>query len=188
MASPGSALSAVASRNIIRPGANLARAAQETLTDPRRAEGKYPFQWLYPGPNSQMAVPNGSIAIPGFNAPATSAQAQIFSYQVPEGMRFRATGILMNAFASDWNPGSGQLLFSFIVQYSTGPRNVEFLSNLAFPLGSTFLPWPLEGRIEFAPLDVLEVVLTNKGISAPNAADYAYAAINGYTYPNSENA
>lgn len=189
MSAPGSALSARAAGKIIRPGAGLIAAAQP-LASPKRAEGVYPFQWNYPGPNSRIAMPNGAVAIPAIEAPATSATANIFAqpYQVPEGYRMVLTDVLFNAFAQDWTPGSGQLTFTLVVVYSTGPRNVEFLQNVAFPLGLNGYPFPLRGRLEFAPLDVLQVVLTNTGIPTPAAADYAVAVLNGFTYPTTESA
>lgn len=174
--------------SIIRPGAALIRAAQETLASPEHAEGLWPFQWLYPGPNSRMALPNGAVAIPPILTPATTAQAVVFEYQVPEGFRFSLRGVTMNAFAADWNPGSGQISFTLLVKYSTGPRNVEFLSATSIGIGTFEKPYPLEGRLEFAPLDVLQVVVTNNSISTPAAADFAYAILQGFTYPNSESA
>lgn len=184
--SSGAALSSFASRTIIKPGANLAMAAQETLTDPRRAEGKYPFQWLYPGPNSRPVIQNGAVAIPAIGSGQSSASATILEYMVPEGYRFVLTDLVMNAFASDWNPASGQLAFTLVVQYSTGPRNVEFLTNVLFGMGTNQLPWPIRGRLEFHPLDVLQINLLNTGLATPGTNDFGYGALNGFTYPNSE--
>lgn len=189
--SAGAALSSIASGKqsgqIIRPGAQLARAAQ-ALADPARAEGRYPFQWLYPGPNSAPAMPSRSIALPGIIAPATTGQGTILTYEVPEGYKFVLTDILFNAFASDWNPGSGQLTFTLQVLYSTGPRNVEFLQNIPFAWGFQGYPWPIKGRLEFNSLDVLALLVTNSGIPTPGPNDYAYGALNGFTYPAFESA
>jgi hypothetical protein len=184
--SAGAALSSFASRQMIRPGAELARAAQETLTDPRRAEGKWPFQWDFPGPESRPVMQNGSVAIPPIPSGGTSASGIILQYTVPEGYRFRLKEVVMNAFSGDWQQGSGQLLFTLQVLYSTGPRNVDFLTNVAFGLGSGQIPWPIHGRLEFDPRDVLQMNINNFGIPAPAAADFAYGALNGFVYPNSE--
>jgi len=190
IAGPGANLARMAGGKILRPGPALIQAARP-LASPKRAEGVYPFQWNYPGPNSRMAAPNGSVAIPQIVAPATSATAQILpngGYQVPEGYRLVLTDILLGAFAADWAQGSGQLSFTLVVVYSTGPRNVEFLQNITIPWGFQGYPFPLRGRLEFAPLDVLQVVLTNTGIPTPAASDYAYAVLNGFTYPTTESA
>lgn len=181
------ALSNIAKGQILRPGASLARAAQLTLADPRRAEGLYPFQWLYPGPNSRMALPNDSVAIPPL-VDTTPVTAVVMTYEVPNGYRFVLKGVTMNAFAQDWNQGSGDLTFTLLVKFSTGPRNVEFLASSKIPLGTSERPYPLEGRLEFAPLDVLQVLVTNNNIGTPNPADYAYAILQGFTYPQTESA
>lgn len=183
------ALSNLPKGSILRPGAALTRAAQLTLATKQRAEGEFPYQWLYPGPNSRMALPNGAVAIPAIVAPGTPVSAVVLEYQVPEGFRSVLRGLTMNAFtASDWNPGSGQITFTLLVKYSTGPRNVEFLATTPIPLGTFERPYPLEGRLEFAPLDVLQVAVTNNSIDTPNPADYAYAILQMFTYPNSESA
>jgi len=186
--SAGAALSSIASRTIIRPGAELARAAQETLTDPRRAEGKWPFQWLYPGPNSRTVNRNAAIAIPQIPSGDTSAAATILAYTVPEGYRFVLKKLIMNAFASDWAQGSGPLLFTLTVIYSTGPRNVEDFTDVSFGFGNGQIPYEIEGRLEFDPLDVLQINLTNSGITTPAASDFAYGLLGGFIYPNSESA
>ncbi len=183
----GAQLTAMAkgSGSIIRPGSQLTRAAQ-ALVDPQRALGKFEYQWLYPGPNAQMALPNGSIAIPQIISPALTALGTVLSYEVPDGMRFIMRGLTMNAFAADWTPGSGQLLFTMRVVFATGPRNVEFVQNMAFPLGTFERPWPFECPIQLAPRDVAEVLVTNVGLPTPGANDFAYALLNGFTAPQSE--
>lgn len=188
---PGARLRAMAAPDIVKPGASLIRAAQP-LADPRRALGVYPYQWNDPGPHSRMACANtaAAVPVPQIVGPATSATAILASYEVPDGYRFVLTDILMRANSTLegglWVPGSGTLLFTLQVLFSTGPRNVEFLTNLPFGMGSQERPWPLRGRLEFGPLEVLEVILTNTGIGTPGANDFAYAALNGFTYPNSE--
>lgn len=185
----GAALTAAARgpQQIIKPGASLIRAAQP-LSDPRRAEGKFPYQWLYPGPNSRMVCANTAapVPIPPIVTPGTPVSAILASYEVPDGFRFVLTDILMQANATDWVPGSGTLTFTAQVVFSTGPRNVQFLANLPFGLGSTERPWPLHGRLEFEPLAVVEIFVTNSGIATPGPNDFAYAALNGFIYPNSE--
>ena len=180
-------------KSIVQPGASLSAAARP-LSVPHRVEGKYPFQWLYPGPNSRMARPSGIVAIPGITAPATNALATVMKYEVPEGFRFVLEGVLMGTNATGYSPGQGLLLFTLQVEYSTGPRGVEFLTNLDFPTGKFVTVAgafeaqcaDLVGRIEFAPLDVLEVVVNNQGLNAPAATDVAIGVLQGFLYPNSE--
>ena len=189
--------------SIIKPGASLAEAARP-LAGTKRSEGKFPYQWLYEGPNAKFAFPNGIIPVPPITPPATQNLAQVvMSFQVPEGYRFTLSGILMATNSALYFPGQGLLSFSLVAVYSTGPRNVEYLSNLDFPVGEfTALPGsmktrtqPLRQRLEFAPLDVLQIQVSNNpnnvvggGIPTPNPTDVVIGILEGYTYPNSENA
>ena len=189
--------------SIIKPGASLAEAARP-LAGTKRSEGKYPYQWLYEGPNAKFAFPSGIIPLGGFTAPATQNLNQVvMSFQVPEGYRFTLTGILMATNSALYSPGQGLLNFSLVAVYSTGPRNVEYLSNLDFPVGQ-FCSLPgnmvsitqqLRQRLEFSPLDVLQIQVSNNpanvangGISTPAATDVVLGILEGFTYPNSENA
>jgi hypothetical protein len=182
-------------KSIVTPGASLSAAARP-LSQPHRVEGKYPFQWLYPGPNSRMARPSGIIGVPPIVAPAASATGVVMTYEVPEGYRFVLEAILMSTNAVGYGPGQGLMSFTLQVKYSTGPRGVEFLSNLDYPTGKfVTLPndyetelAPLVGRLEFAPLDVLEIIVVNTGIPLPDATDVAIGILRGFTYPNSESA
>lgn len=185
---------------IIKPGAALAAAARP-LSQPHRAEGKYPFQWLYEGPNAKFALPNGIIPLPAINAPATQATAVVMSFIVPEGYRFVVSDILMATNSTTYSPGLGLLNFSMVVVYSTGPRVVEYLGNLDFCLGE-FETGPgimktklqhLRQRLEFAPLDQIEIQVVNNpgntpggGIPAPAATDVVIGILGGFTYPNGE--
>jgi len=190
MSSPSQNLAAAA-RRVIAPGRELIRAAQP-LADPKRALGRFQYQWLDPGPNSRMVMANGSVALPDLTSGSVTVDIFSSPYTVPEGWRFVLTGIAIGAFASDWVPGSGQLTFTLVVQYSTGPRNVEWLQNMVFGLGTVFngsvLTEKIDGRLEFEPLAVLQPQVTNSGIGTPNPNDYAFCVLRGFEYPNPESA
>ena len=189
--------------SIVQPGASLIAAAQP-LASPKRALGKYDSQWLFPGPNSKFAFPNGIIPLPPILAPATQVLgASVMQYQVPEGYRFVLDGILMATNSSLYFPGTGLLNFSLVVVYSTGPRNVEYLGNLDFCVGEfVALPGnmktitqPLRQRLEFSPLDVLQIQVSNNpantaggGIPIPGATDVVIGILEGFTYPQGESA
>ena len=49
-------------RSIIQPGASLIEAAQP-LASPKRALGRYEYQWLCPGPNAKFTFPSGIIPL-----------------------------------------------------------------------------------------------------------------------------
>ena len=179
--------------SIVKPGASLSAAARP-LSTPHRVEGKYPFQWLYEGPNAKFARPSGIVSLLPIVAPAVSVQQVVMTYGVPEGYRFVMTDILMSTNAAGYSPGQGLMLFSLNVKYSTGPRGVEFFTNLDFPVGrfitqagdfETELS-PIRQRLEFAPLDVLQIVINNTGLATPAGTDVAIGILQGFTYPNSE--
>ena len=179
--------------SIVKPGASLSAAAQP-LSTPHRVEGKYSFQWLYEGPNARLARPSGIVVLSAIVPPALSVQQVVMSYEVPEGYRFVMTDILMSTNATGYSPGQGLMSFTLQVKYSTGPRGVEFFTNLDFPTGRFIaMPGdfetnlsPIRQRLEFAPLDVLQVVINNTGLATPAGTDVAIGILQGFTYPNSE--
>lgn len=180
-------------KSIVQPGASLIAAARP-LSTPHRVEGKYPFQWLYEGPNARFARPSGIVKLTAITAPATSVQQVVMQYEVPEGYRLVVTDILMGTNATGYSPGLGLLAFTFQVKYSSGPRGVEFFTNLDYPTGrfitvagafETELS-PIRQRLEFAPLDVLQIVINNTGLANPADTDVAIGILQGFTYPNSE--
>jgi hypothetical protein len=168
---------------IIRPGRDLISAAR-TLEDPKRLLGSFPYQWIFPGPHSRQVLANQTLPLP----PAGTGPQQVLTYQVPDGLRFSLRGVVFAFFGTGWNEGtSTQLIFTLQVQ-AAGIRQVDFLNNVTTHLGSPDFPYPILGRLEFAPLDILIVTINNQtgsGIAAgpPNTV---VAHLVGHTYPNSE--
>lgn len=108
------------------------------------------------------------------------------SYQVPDGWRFSLRGVVFAFFGAGWNEGIGDLTFTLTVR-AAGTRNVDFLVNVATHLGSPDFPYPILGRLEFAPLDVLTAYVTNvTGVVAAGPPNAVTAILSGHTYPNSE--
>jgi len=193
--------------SIVQPGASLITAARP-LAEPKRALGKYDSQWLFPGPNAKGRIPNGIVPLPPIVFPNLQSTASVMQFQVPEGYRFVLCGILMATNAATYSPGTGLLNFTLQVLYSTGPRGVEDLSNLDFCMGvfialpgnQTTLTQPLKQRLEFSPLDVLEILVVNNpplpngsiaetgGIPTPAPTDVVIGMLEGFLYPNAESA
>jgi hypothetical protein len=167
---------------VFRPGRGLVSAA-EAMADPQRMLGEYAYQWLYPGPNSRMVLANAVLALPDASGgPVTS---QLLTYQVPDGWRFSLRGIVLQFLGSGWNEGSGDLVFNVEVQ-AAGIRNLEFLGNVLTHLGSLDDgPYPILGRLEFAPLDILVVNVTNNAVAIVGAP-FVTAHLVGHIYPNSQ--
>ena len=160
--------------------------ALSTYTRPlvRQASSNLP-QWLYPGPNSRhvIAAPIVPIAVPDYTGgPVTQL---VLQYVVPDGMIFSCRGYSVLVFAQGWNQGAGDLSFTLAV-VSGGNRNVDFLQNILTERGSTTLPYPVGGRLEFEPLEVLQWTVTasaNVGIGLPNNV---VCTLWGHLYPAAE--
>jgi hypothetical protein len=166
---------------ITKPGPSLVEVAR-SLEDPRRMLGKYPYQWVFPGPHSRQVLANGAVLLPA----GAGATAQILKYQVPDGWRFSLRGVVFAFFGTGWNEGVGDITFTLTVQ-AAGTRNVDFLVGVKTHLGSPDFPFPIMGRLEFAPLDVLIPIVTNvTGVLPGGPPNSVTAMLVGHTYPNSE--
>jgi hypothetical protein len=167
-------------RQIITPGPALVEAGR-ALESPQRLLGRYPYQWLQPGPHSKPVRAAGSVSIPdGYGQPSV-----ILTYQVPQGERFSLRALVMDSNSPDWTEGSGDLVFSLMVT-TIGARPVDYFGSVNTRLGNSALPWPLyDGRLEFQSLDVLQMSVTAvSGITL--GAGFAFGMLIGHTYPNSE--
>ena len=141
-------------------------------------------QYLFPGPNSRHIRAAAKAAVPDYTlGPATALLTP--SFQVPDGMVFSLRGVQVLGFVASWNPASGDLLFTLAVT-SGGNRNVDYLQNIDIEMGSPELPYPIGGRLEFEPLDILQwsvLASANVGIGAPN---FVEAVLWGHLYPASQ--
>ena len=165
--------------NVLKPGPSLI-AGGRALESKRRQAGVWPYQWLFPGPHSKQVRPNGSQVIPAYGT-----LVNLLQYTVPEGMRFSMRGIVVNATTGGWTEGDGNLIFNLAVQGS-GPRNVDFLNNINTRLGSSLTPFPIMGRLEFEPLDVLTLTMLPVAVVDRGAPNFGYGMLVGHLYPNSE--
>lgn len=174
--------STVKQPRILVPGRSTVEAAQ-ALENPRRLVGKWPYQWLFPGPNSRHVLANASVPVPN----GAGSFVTVVSFQVPDGWRFSLRGVVFGFNGTGWNQGTANGLSFTLVADSAGPRNVDFLQGVTTELGSSLQPYPILGRLEFEPLDILSVVLTNVGgVVAAGPPNSVYAHLVGHTYPNSE--
>jgi hypothetical protein len=165
-----------AQSRILTPGPSLVQGAR-ALEDPKSSIGTYPYQWLFPGPHARQVLANNTIAITG---PGNTDL--ILLYTVPDGMIFSLRGVVWGFIGTGWNEGSSQLVFNMTVT-AAGTRNVDFLNNVKTHLGSLESPYPILGPLQFAPLDVVKVAVTN---TAGPASGVAFAHLVGHTYPQSE--
>lgn len=164
----------------VRPGAGMIEAGR-ALEDPRRLVGKYPYQWLFPGPNSRHVFAQGSILVPG-----AGPASVIFNYSVQDGMRFSLRGLVFAFNGTGWSEGTATGLSFTLQVLAAGTRNVEGFANVLTELGSLQQPYPILGRLEFAPNDQLQVLIANGGGVATGPAQTVTAHLVGHQYPNSE--
>jgi hypothetical protein len=175
-------LSSSINDRIIVPGRSQVQAA-EALENPRRLIGKWPYQWLFPGPNSRHVLVNDRASVPL----GASSQVTLAKFQVEDGLRFSLRGIVFAFEGTGWNEGTTSGLSFTLVADLAGPMNVDFLQNVLTQLGSTAQPYPILGRLEFEPLTNLSVVVTNVGgVVAEGPPNTVVAHLVGHTYPNSE--
>lgn len=175
---PGKVIIPTSSR-ILTPGPALVQGAR-ALEDPKSSIGTFPYQWLFPGPHSRQVLANNTIPITGPGN--TDAILDGAGYQVPDGMIFSLRGVVWGFIGTGWQEGSNQLVFNVIV-IAAGTRKVDFLNNWKTHIGSLESPYPMLGRLEFAPLDVVQVTVTN---TAGPASGFAFAHLIGHTYPQIE--
>lgn len=164
----------------VRPGPGMIEAGR-ALEDPRRLIGKYPYQWLFPGPNSRHVFAQGSIALP-----AVGPAQVVVQYQVQDGMRFSLRGLVFAFEGSGWSEGTAGGLTWTLLVLAAGQRNVEGFSGVLTHLGSLDQPYPILGRLEFAPNDTLQITVQNLGGVATGADNIATGHLVGHQYPNSE--
>jgi hypothetical protein len=169
-------------REVIVPGKPGFILAGGALASPRRRVGTWPYQWLYPGPNSRHVRAAVTAATPfpaGFGTPLTLAD-----YTVPNGYRFSLRGIVANNNVSDWIEGDGNVVFNLVVR-SVGSRNVDYLQNVTTRLGSSLEPWPILGRLEFQSGTRLVLTVTALAVVTVAGA-FGYGMLLGHEYPNPE--
>jgi hypothetical protein len=165
---------------MIAPGPSLIEAARPMET-PQRLLGRFPYQWLQPGPHSKFIRASGSVPMPA----AYGSVGQILTYTVPQGERFSLRAVIMNCNPPDWQEGSGDVLFSLNV-LTPVVRGVDYLTAVNTRLGSSVFPFPLyDGRLEFQSLDVLQMTIVSVANITLNVG-FAYGMLIGHTYPNSE--
>lgn len=184
------------SSTIITPGPSLIQAAQ-ALEVIQRGSGKFPYQWIYPGPNARPVVATGILTVPGPPIPAIpkGTSADVVTYAVPTGERFSLRGVVFavlsgTALAAD----NSNFNWSLIVR-GAATRTVEGFAKLTVPFGSVNngaggdnqvrVPFPLPGTLEMNQRDTVAIIVTvtnNAGL----ASTVILAQLWGHNYPNSE--
>ena len=145
----------------------------------------WPYEHLFPPPDSIPVHQIGSVAVPTAVSMGGSA-AVVLAYTVPSGYKF-----ILHAILQAWGPGvfnPGDLVWTVDVNTPLGIPNVQatYVQGLAFipiPLGSWQYGtlWPLVRPYEFDALDLIQSKVTNINLSAgpPNCVSGFF----GYLLP-----
>lgn len=145
-------------------GARMARAAQRLADD--RAREQWPYVHVYPPPSS---IPIHQIDFVA--APVAGDSAVVLAYTVPEGFAFFLRSILQ--VFSGGNIIAGDATWTVRINTVDAVSDaqampVQGLIDVPVPLGSISSgnQWPFARAYEFAPLDVVESVVTNVNLGA----------------------
>lgn len=170
------------------PGRSLVQGARALETQ-ERGSGVFPYQWMFPGPNSKQVWANGRVAMPAaygteaFIIPNGSAASSL--YVVEQGYRFSLRGIIFQCTTDDFVDGSGDVVFNLKVTAGTAPRTVDYFFNFPFRLGGQGQPAPILGRLEFAELEALSLSVTPVA-NVTLSSGFGFGALVGHIYPESE--
>lgn len=168
-------------KEVLSPGRGQTQAAA-ALAGNRRRVGQFPYQWMFPGPNSKYVREYGQLLIPA----APSVDNVVTTYLVPEGLIFSLRGLVIDSTSPDWTQGDPNgLLFSLRVVEGVGVRRVEGFEDIRTVIGSRQLPFPIGGRLEFQSNTQLQILMTLGTQPTPDQG-YAFGWIIGHTYPNAE--
>lgn len=166
-------------------GVQSVQAAEE-IRKQRQALTAWPYFWSYPPPGSKHVFQSVTI-----EAPDNGVQSLLVSYQVPDGLRFVFTHIVLNADVGlSWHPGDGNIIWNVDVNRPLNASNAQGIPYkdygiVSVPLGSFQIPWAIEpgdGSI-LGSLDTLRIKVTTAAPIAPLSPNFISAAIRGYTCP-----
>lgn len=148
------------------------------------------YWWLYPPASARHVDVRGNVELP-----AETDSAAVLTYNVPSGMVFVLTHVVVQLSTTGllsglWTAGDGSIEWQLTVnpQNSPAAAPVRGFGNVVNPLGSfLFHPWPLEMPEIFNPLDVLQWSVTNVA-NSDFVGDQVACGLKGYTLEVAETA
>jgi hypothetical protein len=174
--------------NRFASGPSAVKAANQ-LRRMQEARDQWPFPWVYPPAEAVPREPQGFVVCPATSAGIT----QVLQYSVPSGLQFDLHAIMFTCVTTGmaiaaFNPGD--LLWT--VNRNTPASGTVPLQGSPLPdLQSVALPYgsPVQGPIQlrkalnFAPTDIIRVLVTNVSFGSPGAPNYVVAQLFGYERP-----
>ena len=131
--------------------------ALEKVRQAEQNKNAWPYEHLFPPPNSIPVHQIGYAAVP-----AGGSSALVATYQVPEGFRFIMESIL-ESYSGTFDPGD--TLFTVQVNAGGGAQStfVQGLIQTPVPLGAWEygVRWYFDRPYEFSSLDLLSITAAN---------------------------
>lgn len=146
--------------------------AAELLRQLQDRRNLWPYEWVFPPPDSQRVHQEASIDVQTGLTPGV--QGQVLQYQVPNNYSFYLNGLVQLYIGSSaFVPGDGNVVWDLDVNIplaTTSPQGypVQGFSNSGIPKGAyisgIFAPYPLAPKPEkLGPLDTLRSKVTITG-------------------------
>jgi len=168
-------------------GTESVKAANQLRTWEGRRD-VWPYEWVYPPPDSQRVHQEGSIDVSTLT-PAVAAQ--VLSYEVQINYRFMLNGLVLLYIGSNtFVPGDGNVVFGLDINVPIGVTSlqgypVQGFDNSGIPKGGyisgIFAPYPLAPKPEvIGPGDTLRAKVT---ISASITQGRVIAIFDGWLLP-----
>lgn len=152
------------------------------LAELGRTPGSPGFQWREPGRNAVPVVAQGSAALTG-----AAGSANVLVYDVPEGMVFVLTGVLLQFMGTGWNQGGSDLIISITVAGSAAARTVQYFGDVRTQIGSLDNgPYRFPCSYRFLQQSRLTVRFTESGVIPGGDTQNFIAHLVGYEVPESE--
>lgn len=185
-------ISAAVSGILAGPSANL---AQRAINHQVARKSDWPYEYIFPPPQSKRVEPEGIIA-----APSVGVQTQVLQYQVPDGCQFAFTALIAVYTGSGFTLGSTDITWTLDINtplptvsgaplqgypvQSMSPSNIP-KGGIAFSASgpqSVYDPWPLP-MVEFlGPKDILRSKVTTGATITPGAPNYFITIFCGWIW------
>lgn len=139
--------------------------------------------WLFPSVDSRHLFRAGSVEVGVFGT-----IQEILAYTVPAGFQAVITHVMHAYEGTGFIPGTGSILWQIDVDRQAGAaqpsgRVVDGFLNVAIPLGTYEMPWPVQGSIKLKALETIRYKATPIDTIGVGAGTAFNSAIVGHLWP-----
>lgn len=140
--------------------------------------------WLCPPFNARRVFEVGSVLSPTVLA----GETLVCAFQVPSGLEFAWTDIVIDFAGANWIQGAGEVTFQVDVNNPVGgaPQGypVQGINGHSLLLGAfQVAPWPFRKAELLESEDIARIKVTNVSFGSTGAPNFFNAAIIGWTRP-----